>query len=238
MLIVADLHYSLKQFDWLCERAADYDFVIIVGDMLDMGGHADLDTQMLVVEKYLGRIATVKPIAVCSGNHDVDEEVGDGGRRAGWLNHIGLDGLYVDYQGLALNGARISICPWWEGPDSRRCVAAFLQSESEKRGGPWIWMCHAPPAYSKISWNGRMHSGDPFLVELIGQHAPDIVLCGHIHSSPFQPPGSWMDRVGAAWVFNPGREIGPTPPSIVIDLVKMEATWQSSMDSQTIRLTP
>ena len=56
-LIVADLHYNLRQFDWLLQAAADYDLVILAGDLLDLAGHADLDTQIVVVTKYLARIA-------------------------------------------------------------------------------------------------------------------------------------------------------------------------------------
>ena len=37
MLFVADLHYALKQFDWLVANAANYDSLIIGGDLLDLG---------------------------------------------------------------------------------------------------------------------------------------------------------------------------------------------------------
>jgi Icc-related predicted phosphoesterase len=56
---------------------------------------------------------------------------------------------------------------------------------------------------------------------------PDLVLSGHIHNAPFYPDGSWIDRIGKTWVFNPGREIGPRPTSIVFDLDAMTAEWFS-----------
>ena len=31
-LFVADLHYSLPQFDWLLQSAAGYDLVVLAGD--------------------------------------------------------------------------------------------------------------------------------------------------------------------------------------------------------------
>jgi Icc-related predicted phosphoesterase len=37
MLFVADLHYTLKQLDWLVANAGDYDLVVIGGDLLDLG---------------------------------------------------------------------------------------------------------------------------------------------------------------------------------------------------------
>ena len=56
ILFVADLHYALKQFDWLTANAASFDMAIICGDLLDIGSFLDLDVQIVVVEKYLGRL--------------------------------------------------------------------------------------------------------------------------------------------------------------------------------------
>jgi hypothetical protein len=56
MLFVADLHYALKQFDWLVANATSFDPIIIGGDLLDLGSALDFDVQIMVVEKYLGRI--------------------------------------------------------------------------------------------------------------------------------------------------------------------------------------
>lgn len=36
LLFVADLHYSLKQFDWVTTHAPNYDLVAIGGDLLDL----------------------------------------------------------------------------------------------------------------------------------------------------------------------------------------------------------
>ena len=36
-LVVADLHYSLPQFDWLLAAAPEFDVVIFAGDALDIG---------------------------------------------------------------------------------------------------------------------------------------------------------------------------------------------------------
>ncbi len=52
MLFVADLHYALKQFDWLVANAANFDPIIIGGDLLDLGSNLDFDVQIVVVEKY------------------------------------------------------------------------------------------------------------------------------------------------------------------------------------------
>src|SRR4051812_19057621 len=57
MLFVADLHYTLRQIDWLTANAGDYDLVIIGGDVLDLGSALDFDVRIVVVEKHLQRFA-------------------------------------------------------------------------------------------------------------------------------------------------------------------------------------
>jgi Icc-related predicted phosphoesterase len=54
-----------------------------------------------------------------------------------------------------------------------------------------------------------------------------MVFSGHIHNSPFYPEGSWIDRIGPTWVFNPGKQPGPEPTAIVVDLKAMTAEWRS-----------
>ena len=53
MLLVSDLHYTLKQFDWLVGAAADYDLVVVAGDLLDIGSRVEPDAQIVVVLEYL-----------------------------------------------------------------------------------------------------------------------------------------------------------------------------------------
>jgi Icc-related predicted phosphoesterase len=43
VLLVSDLHYTLKQFDWVHAVAGEYDVVVIAGDHLDVAGVADGD---------------------------------------------------------------------------------------------------------------------------------------------------------------------------------------------------
>ena len=238
ILYVADIHYSLKQLDWLCSAAtAGFDALVIAGDLLDLGGHADLDTQTIVIAKYLQRLGTQLPVAICSGNHDLDAQSDNGERSAEWIVHLGLDRVSVDYQSLVIGGCRFSICPWWDGPESREGVARFLAKEAEDPGRPWIWIHHAPPAGTKTSWSGKDYVGsDAYLKDLIREHRPDLVLSGHLHHSPFRAGGRWIDRIGDTWVFNPGRQPSSTPSSIVIDLGAMTATWDSEMDTETVDL--
>src|SRR6476659_1096355 len=111
-LFVADLHYSLPQFDWLLQSAPRYDVVVLAGDALDIGSNVDFRAQTLVVRKYLQRIAATTRLIVC-------------------------------------------------------------------------WSHHAPPLNSPTSWSGTRSIGDQDIETWIYQYAPDIVVAGHIHQSPF-----------------------------------------------------
>src|SRR3974390_3382190 len=71
-LVIADLHYSLPQFDWLLHAAGQFDLVIFAGDALDIGSAVDFRAQIVVVKKYLERLAGKSRVMLCSGNHDLD----------------------------------------------------------------------------------------------------------------------------------------------------------------------
>jgi Icc-related predicted phosphoesterase len=103
----------------------------------------------------------------------------------------------------------------------------MLIQAATRVAGTWIWIHHAPPDRSPVSWAGRSFAGDKQLVDWIQRFGPDLVLSGHIHNAPFYPDGSWIDRIGKTWVFNPGRQIGSQPTSIVFDLEAMTAEWFS-----------
>jgi hypothetical protein len=64
-----------------------------------------------------------------------------------------------------------------------------------------------------------------------------MVLAGRVHGPPFEPDGSWVDRIGTTWVFNPGNQRGPVPTFVDIDLDANEATWVSQMGIERADLT-
>jgi len=227
MLFVTDLHYALKQFDWMTACAAQYDAVVIGGDLLDLGSALDLDIQIVVMEKYLERLSRATRLIVCSGNHDGDSRNEADESVAGWLRNVRAPGISVDGDSLDLGGNLITVCPWWDGPVSRGEVEAQLERDSAAPRSRWIWIHHAPPDRSPVSWTGRRHGGESFLGEWIERYQPDWVLSGHIHNAPFVARGSWIDRLGRTWVFNPGRQIGPRPAYLALDLEKVTATWIS-----------
>ncbi|HEY4415901.1 MAG TPA: metallophosphoesterase [Verrucomicrobiae bacterium] len=234
ILFVADLHYALKQFDWLVANATNFDAVIIGGDLLDLASNLDLDVQIIVVEKYLQRIRQNTCLLVSSGNHDGDSRSAADESVARWIYESKAEGLFVDGDSLELSDTRITICPWWDGPVSRAELEKQLTDQSQKTRGRWIWVHHAPPAGSPVCWTGKKSAGDEALLEWIKRFQPDMVLSGHIHNSPFYSEGAWVDRIGKTWVFNPGKQIGPSPTHIALDLEAMTAEW-ISIEGQSLR---
>ena len=234
LLFVADLHYSLKQFDWLKANAVGYDVVIIGGDLLDLSSALDADVQIAIVEKYLRMLKQSVSVAVSSGNHDGDSRNEADESVASWLQGLRDDGIHVDGDSFNLGDVRITVCPWWDGQQSRAELEAQLEREAALPKKRWLWIHHAPPEGSKTSWTGRKFIGDEYLRGWIERFQPDIVLSGHIHNSPFYDAGSWIDQIGRTWVFNPGRQLGPQPTTISIDLDAWKAEW-SSLEAHSVQ---
>ena len=235
-LVVADLHYSLPQFDWLLSAAAQFDLVIFAGDALDIGSAVDFRAQILVVRKYLSRLARLTRVILCSGNHDLDERNADGEKIARWIGDVRELGVACDGDSLTIGDTLFTVCPWWDGPKVKERLDSQLREAAAHRAARWIWVHHAPPANSPTSWGGKRFFGDAELKQWIERHQPSLVISGHVHQSPFIPDGSWFDRLGATWVFNTGRQPGRPPTHIVLDIARGAAFWLAAGDQQWIDL--
>jgi len=238
MLFVADLHYALRQFDWLIASAPAFDAVVIGGDLLDLGSALDIDTQIVVVEKYLTRLSRQTRLLVSSGNHDGDARNAAQESVCRWLHEARAENLHVDGDSVEIGDTLVTICPWWDGGETRAEVERLLAHDATRRKKKWIWIYHAPPEGSPVCWTGRESAGDAFLTEWIARFSPDLVLSGHIHNAPFYADGAWIDRLGSTWVFNSGRQIGPQPSCVILDLGEMTARWISAEEELTRQLAP
>lgn len=234
ILLVSDLHYALKQYDWTVEAAPDFDLVVIAGDHLDIAGQLAGNVQVVVILNYLKRLKG--KVVVSSGNHDLDGVGAAGERTAGWMRRVRQLGIPADGDTLATDDALVTICPWWDGPKAMEGVAAQLERDAAKARRPWIWVYHAPPDQSPTAWTGQRFYGDAQLNAWIAQYGPDIVFTGHIHEAPFKRGGSWVDRIGDTWVFNCGQQIGPQPAHIALDTKAREAAWFSLAGAELVSL--
>ncbi len=236
VLLVSDLHYSLPQFDWVVRQSEAYDLVVVAGDLLSISSPVPLDAQSVVVLEYLALLHASGRVAVSSGNHDLTGPDANGEQAQLWLADARAAGIPTDGDAVTIGDTLVSICPWWDGPLGREAVEAQLATDGARRPGRWIWVYHWPPTGSPTCWTGRREYGDADLAGWITRFRPDFVLTGHVHQPPFKPDGAWADRVGSAWVFNPGNQIGPVPTHIDLDLPAGTATWRSLMGTEQIRL--
>ncbi len=236
LLLVSDLHYSLPQFDWVLDVAADFDIVVMAGDHLELGSLVDGRAQSVVVRKYFSRLRARTRLVICSGNHDLDARNEAGEKTAKWLGGAQNEGGLSDGESFVLDQTLFTICPWWDGPLARAGIGEQLAEAAAKRAERWIWIHHAPPDKSPTSWGGARYFGDVELREWIERYRPDIVLSGHVHQSPFVRNGSWVDRIGPTWVFNSGQQFGAPPAHVIIDTDAGEALWFSAAGNQFVRL--
>jgi Icc-related predicted phosphoesterase len=234
-LVVADLHYSLPQYDWVLNVAARFDLIIIAGDHLDLSSLVEGRAQTVVIRKYIELLREKAQVIVCSGNHDLDSRDASGEKIAKWLADVGMSGVPSDGQSIFLDDTLFTICPWWDGPLTREKIGAQLAADDLKRTGRWFWVHHAPSDKSPTSWTGSRYFGDAPLLVWISQYKPDMVFSGHVHQSPFIKDGSWVDRIGATWVFNVGQQLGAPPAHIVFDTDNEEAVWMSAAGIQSVR---
>lgn len=237
LLLVSDLHYCLPQLDWVVQVAPQFDLVVLAGDCLDVSSAVPLDVQAVVVRRYLGLLGEATRVAVASGNHDLTGPDAHGEQSAPWLADARSARVACDGDSIDLGATRIRICPWWDGPIGRAALEARLADEAAQRPAHWIWVYHWPPMGSPTCWTGRRHYGDTEVGAWIDRFQPDLVLTGHVHEPPFKPAGNWADRRSGSWIFNAGRQIGPVPAHICIDLAAGTATWLSMMGDESLRLS-
>jgi Icc-related predicted phosphoesterase len=236
LLVVADLHYALPQYDWVMDVASDFDAVIIAGDHLDTTSLVDFRAQTVVVQKYLGRLKDRTQLITCSGNHDLDSRNEAGEKVTRWILRYRSEGVPTDGDCFVIGDTLFTICPWWDGPIVREAISRQLAADAPKRLRRWIWVHHAPPDHSPVSWGGGRYFGDVDLVRWIGEHRPDIVFSGHVHQSPFVKDGSWVDRIGETWVFNAGHQFGAPPAHIIVDTEQDMAHRFSAAGNQYVKL--
>ena len=238
LLCTADLHYRLPQLDWLVEQADDVDVVIIPGDLLQVIGAAPLEVQIVVVSKYLQRLADRTLVLASSGNHDLDGPGQTGEQATAWLRELADAQLVVDGDSIDVDGVRFTVCPWWDGPETKRLVDEQLATAAIDRPDRWIWVYHSPPSDSPLANAGSKSYPDPDLAAWIDRWHPDLVVCGHIHQAPWVAGGGWVDRRDGTWLVNAGHMAGPMPAHVMIDLDvslgRARAEWVALPDRETV----
>ena len=66
ILLTSDLHYKLRQYDWVLAAAARYDAVVIAGDHIDTFLGVPGEVQIAALSASLAAIAKKGHLLVCS----------------------------------------------------------------------------------------------------------------------------------------------------------------------------
>ena len=229
VLVVSDLHGHRPHLDWLRINARDYDLVVVPGDFDDVSIDMPPDARAAITSGFVSEIAASTPIAVCSGNHDLDALNDAGERVSTWARSLGVN-AYGDGEIVICGDYAISLLPWWDGPVGAAAMRDQVADHAAVSAGrSWIWVHHAPVAGSATSWDGTRQQGDEVLAELVDEHQPSAVLSGHIHDAPFLDGGDWADRRGDTLLLNGGRQMTSTPSHVELDLTSGMAVWHAEI---------
>lgn len=223
-MTVSDLHLHPGLYHQLELAVAEHkpDVVALVGDFLD--GRFPPPAGLLSPETAGGMLSSLPCQVVCvRGNHD-DSEMPD--FVTGWNpNRPPLLALHAEV--AVVCGIPITGFPCWLG-DETFYTRVALQRASRKRGDMsggifarlaalinWehpaltrsLWLMHEAPVTGIAS---RIAVCDDWRY-LIESRQPDVVVCGHDHSTPFVT-GIWNVRHGHTWIINTGQAHSPESP--------------------------
>lgn len=88
---------------------------------------------------------------------------------------------------------------------------------------------HEPPTGTELSEAGSPVEGNPWWRDAIEEQQPDLVVCGHDHSTSIRR-GVWQDQIGTTNVINVGQNMdGPLHATLVESSgsgrLKFEKNW-------------
>jgi Icc-related predicted phosphoesterase len=88
------------------------------------------------------------------------------------------------------------------GEELERVKAELHPGEMERS----IWMVHQPPTSLGMDICGdRRQVGSPTVLNFIRKNQPLLGCSGHIHESPYQPDGRWVNKIRRTVWFQPGQ---------------------------------
>src|SRR5258708_12838944 len=149
ILLVSDLHYTLKQLDWVSAVAGEFDLVVLAGDHLDIASIVEPDAQIAVVLEYMARMAAKTAVAACSGNHDLNGRNEHGELSARWLEAASASGVLVAGTRLETEHVLVTVCPRWHGPHTRHLAGRPLPQAAQLPAAlPPLRADHPPPYHT------------------------------------------------------------------------------------------
>lgn len=212
LLFTNDLHYNKHKFDYISNVIADYDVLVISGDLLNqMDKHSSVYQQVSDINKWLLNIHnqnTKAHIVVCHGNHDVTYDTSN----IIYTNTAPIDFIShpnITYSGdcLNLDDQKIQFLSFpffWQ--DDYALIQYTNQLELQlKKDYTTFVSCHAPPSISACCSN-EQNFGNKALDHITSIYdSIDLISCGHVHGAPYSKYGSWYDVVNNITIINPGH---------------------------------
>ncbi|MBB5031099.1 metallophosphoesterase family protein [Prosthecobacter vanneervenii] len=78
-----------------------------------------------------------------------------------------------------------------------------------------LWIMHEPPTGTQLTLAGSAVEGHEWWWDAIEEHQPELVVCGHDHTTPIRR-NVWRDRIGKTTVVNVGQNMdGPLHATLV-----------------------
>ena len=145
ILLTSDLHYKLRQYDWLIGAAAGFDAIVIAGDHIDAFLPVPGAVQIAALSASLPRW---RRRAGCSCAPAIT--ISTRGTTRARRRPTGLPPCAAPRSpSMAIRSTigdtLFTVCPWWDGPHARADVEQMLETASQQRTGRWVWVYHAPP---------------------------------------------------------------------------------------------
>ena len=256
LLLLSDLHSRAEWFRWAAGQASD--LTAIAGDLLDGFRSGGLLPQMVSLKRWADHFP--RPLALSSGNHDGNleaaafaEDICQMPDRSAvqsllttefWMDSLERPGVVTDRRSQIIEtpGGKIVVTtiPFFTGNHGPRVSDKLWAEGSRLRvtsRALWLVLHHEPPADTMV---GGL-TGDPSVFYKIREYQPDFVLSGHIHGQPYA--GSFADKIGRTWCFNPGVPVisrairTKIPNHIWIDTTNGTATWKAAPNVGRIPIT-
>jgi len=214
ILHVTDLHFYKSYYQWILAQSGSFDVLCITGDLIGEmcpSSRTNRFQQINWVSDWLEKLTV--PTFICSGNHDVDDEIDDDLpdlseliSDAGccqpvdeslWLNKIKNPLVFTDN------------CIHTIGNITFGCVPYYGYGLDEYYNCD-VLLHHDPPDNSKTCIQAGCSFGSLELYQalIMGTIAPSYVLCGHVHR-----PLVNEDKINNSFVSNPGASFDGDRPN-------------------------
>src|SRR5712672_1942553 len=184
-LVVADLHYSLPQFDWLLSAAPHFDLVIFAGDALDVGSFVDFRAQIVVVRKYLALLSGITRVILCSGNHDLDERSPEGEKISRWFGEVELAQWIESYQPSMVISGHVHQSPFI--PDG---------SWFDRLGDTWVLNTGLQPGRPPVYIVLDIDDGRAFWLSAASEQCINLNAPLQRPAQPVTHPSAWLTSLG------------------------------------------